>query len=261
MNRARTLLATTIGLWAVALGVGTCSLAPDLGRDPAEQFALKGLGFELFLALAACAGAALSSQSLGARLGLAPSRLSRPQLLVLVAGTLALSAALDGLLHTTGLHEGSALEDFETRFAGVRGRALLLAVLGFALAPGVAEELLCRGLIQRGLAVRLGPVAAIFAAGAIFGALHVELVHAVFASFLGFYLGAVAEIARSVRPAIACHVLNNLAAVAASAGDLGGGPQSWAGIGACLAAALLALFWVARRVSGDYSREPNRTTY
>jgi membrane protease YdiL (CAAX protease family) len=67
----------------------------------------------------------------------------------------------------------------------------------------VAEELLCRGLVQRGLEGRLGAPAAIAASACVFGALHIEAVHGVFAAALGLYLGTAAYLAGSVRAAIA----------------------------------------------------------
>jgi membrane protease YdiL (CAAX protease family) len=64
---------------------------------------------------------------------------------------------------------------------------------------------------------RLGPAVAIPLASALFGALHVDPVHAVFAGVLGLYLGLAAHLAGSVRAAIGCHALNNLLAVAVAA--------------------------------------------
>ena len=90
-------------------------------------------------------------------------------------------------------------------------------MLGLGVAPGVAEELLCRGLVQKGLVPRLGPAGAILTGATVFGVLHMELVHGALAAVLGLYLGIAAYLAGSIRTAIACHVVNNLAAVAISA--------------------------------------------
>jgi membrane protease YdiL (CAAX protease family) len=85
------------------------------------------------------------------------------------------------------------------------------------LAPGIAEELLCRGLVQRWLEPRLGGALAVLAGGLFFGALHVDPVHAGLAAVLGVYLGAIALRTGSVRAPIACHVLNNTVAVVSAA--------------------------------------------
>jgi membrane protease YdiL (CAAX protease family) len=88
-----------------------------------------------------------------------------------------------------------------------------LALIGLVVAPGIAEELLCRGLLQRGLQRRLGAPAAIGISSLAFGALHLEPIHAVFAAVLGLYLGVAAYWADSTRASIGCHLVNNLASV------------------------------------------------
>jgi membrane protease YdiL (CAAX protease family) len=143
------------------------------------------------------------------------------------------------------LDDRGSLAELEAAMAGVRGRAFWLALLGLGLAPGVAEELLCRGLVQRGLAPSVGGVAAVALAALFFGAMHVDPVHAGFAAVLGLYLGFVSHLAGSVRPAIACHAVNNLCAVLASslAPDLAVPPALSIGLGGGFAVAALAWVW------------------
>ena len=100
---------------------------------------------------------------------------------------------------------------------GHRKRRLCAARVAFGIAPGVAEELLCRGFIQRGLQRRFGPAVAVVLAAVLFGALHIEPIHSVTAATLGVYLGVVCWLADSVRPAIVCHAINNCVAVASAA--------------------------------------------
>ena len=196
-----------------ALGLGTCSLATQSAADGAAALGIASLGLEIFLACVALGLAMLSPLPLHARLGLGRGRLSGGALGLLVLGTLALSQALDGAIQVLGLHEQSALAEFESTLAGASGWPLALALVGVGLAPAIGEELLCRGLVQRGLAPRLGTLPAVVIAALFFGALHLEPVHAVFAGILGLYLGVVAVLAGSTRAAILCHSLNNLAAV------------------------------------------------
>jgi membrane protease YdiL (CAAX protease family) len=161
---------------------------------------------------------------------------------------LALSHALDGVLEMSGLREHSALAELPVRLEGARGRTLVLALMGLGLAPGIAEELLCRGLVQRGLLERLGPVRAIGAGALLFGALHLEPVHAAFAGVLGAYLGVVAWWSDSTRAAILCHAVNNLVSVglAVTLGQAPWAPELAAGMGVLVAALCLGLVNRAR---------------
>ena len=249
MKLRRKLLAIAFCLaGVVAVGAGW-QLARRFAANPAEQLALAGIGFEVFLALVAFAGAALSSAPLGERLGLGPSRLPGSRLVALVVGTLGLSLALDSLLDLTHLREQSVLLELEARLYGVRGRTLALALVGLALVPGGAEELLCRGLLQRGLQRRLGAPLAIAVAALVVGALHVDPVHAASATLLGLYLGAAAYLAGSTRASIACHVVNNLVAVTTTAWGLGAMPYPVVTAAAGSAVAAGCLWWVRQRTA------------
>jgi membrane protease YdiL (CAAX protease family) len=231
---------------SLALLGALAGVATSRAGDPLpEDTALSALGFEIFLALLALGGAALSPAPLGERLGLRRGRLASGSLAALIMGTVALSAALDSTLDVTGWRERSALPEFDAQLAGARGRSLQLALLAFGVVPGVAEELLCRGLIQRGLEARVGPAAAIAATALLFGALHIDPVHAVSAAVLGLYLGVVCWLAASVRAAIACHVVNNLVAVVSVAYGIGAPAALAIPLGSLTAGAALA--WVWRR--------------
>lgn len=250
----RAALAAALAALALAAGIGTCGLAPS-AANRAEEIVFEVLGFELFLGLAACAAALLSRFPLRVRLGLDGGRLSRTHLGLLALGTLGLSLALDGLLDLSGLRAHSALLEFERELTGIRGRTLALALLGLGIAPGIAEEILCRGWIQRGLERPLGAPAAVVIAALAFGALHGDPVHGAFAAVIGLYLGAVAQLAGSVRAAIACHVANNLFAVATKAWDAGASvaPEMALPLGSVVAAGAL---WTVHRRAGGPSLEP-----
>ena len=246
----RLLLAVWIAALAASAGTATCALAPRIVAGRAEEMALGGIGFELFLGLIALAGATLSPGPIARRLGLGRGRQGPGLLALLVLGTIALSHALDTVIDLSGLGDQGSLAELDSALRGVRGHALWLALVGLGLAPGLAEELLCRGLVQRGLAPRLGAPAAVVLAALFFGALHVDPVHAAFAAVLGLYLGTVAHLAGSVRPAIVCHAANNLCAVLAAAflPDLSTAPAASIALGAGFALAALAF---ARLQLGD----------
>ncbi len=207
VSTRRSALALAFALLAVGALVAIRPLASSSGRFAGT------LGFEIFLAMLALMFATRSPLGIGERLGLGPSKLSRGALTLLALGTLALSYSLDGLYRLIELPDRGALFQFESELAGARGGTLAFALLSFALVPGIAEELLCRGLVQRGLQSRYGPIPAILLASLFFGALHVDPVHSAFAAILGLYLGAIACLAGSVRASMGCHIANNIAAV------------------------------------------------
>jgi membrane protease YdiL (CAAX protease family) len=257
MDRRRAARALGLLLAGSLCGFATCHLAPPAGGSLAEQLAIHSLGLEIFLAAVALAGASLSRLPLRRRLGLGPSRIPARLLAVLVVGTVAVSHGLDGVIELLDLREKSSLAGFDLSLAGARGTSLGLALIGIGLAPAIGEELLCRGFVQRGLEARLPPLVAIPLASAFFGALHVDPVHAVFASLLGLYLGLAALLAGSIRAAIACHALNNLLAVASAAMWPGielADPFS-TGAGFLLAAACL---WSVDRLGAAARLEPSR---
>jgi len=236
-----------LGLLGLVLLFGGDALPTLAGDDSTQQLALAGLRLELGLLSLAFAGATLGPGTIRARLGLDKSRVARSELAILAAGTVAVSYAIYGVIELAELAENSSLSVLESELSGIGGSTLLLVTLSFALAAPLAEELLCRGLAQRGLVWRLGPAAGIALAGALFGTLHVDPVHAVSAGVLGLYLGAIAYLADSTRASIVCHLINNLLAVLSAAWGIGVGPARPLGIGLGLLLAALALGFVWRR--------------
>ncbi len=249
MHDGRASLAAGLLLAGALLGVSTCGLAARAGPGggPAA-LALSTAGLELVLAFSALAAAALAPEGLRARLGLARGRLPGALVALLGLGTLGLSHAIDTALELSGLRGGSVLAELDAALAGSRGATLALLLLCLALAPGIAEELLCRGLLLQTLLRRVRAPAAIALSALAFGSLHLDAAQAAGAFCLGLYLGGVAWLGASVRPAIACHVLNNAVAVFAAAGDLVP-PASAAGALLGGAFALLALAATWRRQS------------
>jgi membrane protease YdiL (CAAX protease family) len=182
-----------------------------------RTFLASALAIELVLLLVAGLLALGLRRRVRDPLGLAAGQRPWWHVAALVVSTLAVSHAGDALLESSGLRSDTALAEITELLAGRRGVDLALAILGLGLVPGIVEELLCRGAVMRGLASRLGPTAAIAGSALLFAALHVEPVHAGFALVLGVHLGAVALVTGSTRAAIACHVANNVLAVALSA--------------------------------------------
>jgi len=243
-------LAILLAALSIVAGAATCGLAPQGEGRTVEDMAAEGLGFEMFLGLRAFAGAVLVAEKPVQRLGLHRGRLTLAQNLLLIAGTIGASAALDGLLDITHLKQHSPIREFEQLVFGARGLALLLSLLAFVIAPAICEELLCRGLLQRGLVSRFGAVGGIGLASLLFGALHLDPIYAAAAGVLGVYLGMACHLAGSLRTAIACHLVNNLLALLSAVflPELGVGSL----VAVCLGApvSIAALWWVWRWAGG-----------
>jgi membrane protease YdiL (CAAX protease family) len=202
---------------AVAAGAAALAFARvaalEAGEEPVAllRSALYLQGFWILLALA---GALLAEgASVRQRLGLVPAAMSRPRIALAVAGFLAVSHGVHLALVSVDLRDTGSLAQLDSAVRGAEGALLVLAVAAVGIVPGVAEELLFRGLVQGTLQRILPALAAVGASAALFGVAHADPVHSSGAFVLGLYLGAVAWRARSVWPAIACHVTNNAAAV------------------------------------------------
>ena len=105
-------------------------------------------------------------------------------------------------------------------------------------------------MLQRSLVARLGAAPGILLAALAFGAIHVEPIHAIFAVPLGVYLGLAGHLAGSVWVPIACHAVNNLAAVGMAAWTGTTVSASPVDVGLGLAVAAAALLVVGARERG-----------
>jgi membrane protease YdiL (CAAX protease family) len=188
--------------------------AVDLDRDGLSALLVAVPASSLTLiAIALVAAGRPRSQ----RLRLVPSGVPAREILVMVAGILALSQALESLVLLLGVGTGPALE-WMTRTMGSTtplGLALALVVVGL-LAP-IGEELFFRGYMLTRLRQAWSPGPAILVSAIAFGIIHGEWVHGLLAAGIGVYLGLVTERSGSVVPAMICHAVNNTASVLLSA--------------------------------------------
>lgn len=143
----------------------------------------------------------------------------------------------------------------ETRLRSLSGVVeqppLVIALLALAVAPAIAEEILFRGAVQRSLATRLFPPAAIVLTSLVFAGYHMSLLQLVPTFTLAIVLGTLAHRGRSVFPAMLAHLLNNTMAIlvsrkqpAALAGWFDAHPS--AALAACLLATLAGIAMIAR---------------
>ncbi len=209
-----------LGCGLALAGLSTRALAALFERSELRDLCLSTLALELVLAGATLFLAAGARRAPRDALGLAPWRASAPRLCLVALGALGLSAALDGGLTRSGLRDASVLASVDELLRASSGSDLVLATAALVLAPALAEELLCRGLVQRALAARVAPGFAVLGASVLFGALHLEWIQGGAAALLGVYLGLVAWRLDSTRPAVLCHLLNNGVALASSALEL-----------------------------------------
>jgi sodium transport system permease protein len=94
--------------------------------------------------------------------------------------------------------------------------SLVATMLAIAVLPAVCEEVLFRGVVFRGLATRFVPWAACLMSAAVFAAYHMNFGQLVPTFLIGIVLAWITSRAQSVVPAMAVHLLNNVAGVLVS---------------------------------------------
>ncbi len=185
------------------------------------------------------------------RLGRAPLS---PGILAAAAGAmLLLSHGLDNLVQLLRFSGYGTHGLFVQHFREATPAQLVVAVLVIAVAAGTVEEILFRGYVQTRLSRRWGPGPAVIVTSALFGAAHFDPVQGSAAVFLGLYLGAITEWAGSIRPAIFCHIVNNLfGTVLPTLLEIPDRPEVQAGSAAVAILGLAAaLPWLRRRLQGS----------
>jgi uncharacterized protein len=169
----------------------------------------------------ALVGARLSKLPAAVRLRLGPSPLGWGRAVVAVLGAVAVSWGYSAAVSLAGLDDIGMLHLFDKAFREPTPVFFALALLFIGLSAPVGEELFFRGFMQTRLAQRWSRWAAIGATAAAFGLMHMDPIQGPFAMFAGLYLGYLAEVTGSIRPAIAAHAVNNCLSVLATRLDRG----------------------------------------
>lgn len=205
-----------------ALGAFVAAVAAEIAEagSPADRLGASTLLSSTMFGLLALAGAFLTRCSVSEALGLAPGRLPARDVVILALGALGLSHLSDALLGWLGLLDDSILGELIAIIDGARGTTLAILLVGIAVGPGVAEELLCRGLLQRGVQRRFGAAAGVLVSSVVFAGIHLDLAQSLLALGVGLYLGATALATGSTRAGIGAHILNNAVAVCTAAAGL-----------------------------------------
>lgn len=211
--------------------------------DAPAELAAAGLTSGLVIGAFALMGALASRMSIAEALGLrrgtpCPQRRWWVATTAMAAGTVGLSFLLDLALRVLDLRSASALVNFDEAMAEARGSDLALLLVGVALAPALAEELLFRGVILENLLRWTRAGVALVASSVLFGAVHIEPIHAVSAGILGLYLGAIALATRTMAAPILAHAVNNTFAVLTAA--FGAEPRAGVELGIAVGIAVAA---------------------
>ena len=200
--------------WMLALGTRMEQLAPrvmEVALSPEGVVGLSLLPTQIALLLTAIAAAWLSPQPLTKRLGMTRPRASAAIIVTWIVAAIVPFAVGMGAAHALARYVpvipvdptvAKLYEKMRWEFAGP-------FVLFIALAPGLAEELLFRGYVQRRLIQRWPVWLGILVTTVLFAVLHL-MPHAVlFAFVIGLWLGLIAWRTDSVWPSVACHALVN----------------------------------------------------
>ena len=182
-------------------------LVPELFAGPGA-FIVLAAGGQLAFGAAAMLPAWLSKTGWKQRLGLVAPRQSWTIYPLTMLGSVVPLAIGIGAAHLLALvlpPDPSVQLLFEQMTLGWG----IIFVLFIALAPGLCEELLFRGYMQRRLLERWSPWRAIATTSIIFGLVHVMPHTVLFAIPLGFWLGVIAWRTGSIGPCIACHAFVN----------------------------------------------------
>lgn len=224
------LMIAVLIVFAIADGASARALveggAENLTSNPAV-LGISTVGTGMTLVLTAYASLRIVKAPVLPSLGLTRARALHVMLgVVMLALTIPLADAATQLLRyllpnfTLGVLEGIG--------DAARSPSVPLVVVlftGIAVVAPIAEEIFFRGLVQRSLVGRLGPVGGVALASFLFGAFHIDPPQALGAGVLGTILGVVTWRTKSLVPAMVAHAFNNALALTASRYAEGGPPE------------------------------------
>jgi membrane protease YdiL (CAAX protease family) len=164
---------------------------------------------QLAFAVVAAGAALFSRDPWRERLGLRAGRLPVWTWLLFLAGTPMINIVSSQFISLLADEPSEQLQMLEQLFQFRSFSALLTLLLLVGLVPGVVEEVLFRGYLQRRLLTRMHPIVAIGICSVFFAAAHMDPMHAVGVLPLGIWLGVIAWRADSIWPAVCGHVGNN----------------------------------------------------
>ena len=106
------------------------------------------------------------------------------------------------------------MREVDGRIAPLFAGSSLVHLAAIAVAAGIAEELLFRGVLQQWLEVRIGTIAAMVGAAVLFGLAHaITRTYAAVAAAIGLYLGWLLAVTGNLVVPIVTHALYDFAAL------------------------------------------------
>lgn len=159
------------------------------------------------------AAARLAKVPVRARLRLGPGEMGPGKIAAGAVGAVALGQLCSCILSLAGLSEVGILRQLGEMIPRMPLPSFALFALLVGAGAPIGEELFFRGFMQTRLSERWHRAAAIGVTALLFGVMHLDPVQGAFAVVMGFYLGWLADAARSIRPAIAAHAANNCASL------------------------------------------------
>jgi membrane protease YdiL (CAAX protease family) len=183
------------------------------------------------------------------RLALYRGRISAAGYVVFALGAASISI-LCGLLISWLAIPSPTLDSITGMVQGASPLQLVLSFVLISVVGPVLEELIFRGYIQTRLVQRHGPLLGILIASLFFGIFHMDVMQGGFAVLLGLFLGTLTHRARSLYPAIVCHVaVNALSTVATAAGV--GEADHWVALSIASGALLPVSLFFLYRMRGE----------
>jgi len=258
VTRNRLLAACAVG--AASLAFFWASMAPTPSAIPRTHLLAWRVALgSLALAFLALAAALAGRGPVRSALGLVRPRAQLGTVILLCLGGLGLSQLADLAIaaFTPDTPVGIASFRRTVHRLGASSPAAPPAsattlVTALVLLPAVAEELLFRGWMLCALRKQVASSTAIAICALLFGTLHGDWLHGSAAAALGLYFGTVVVATGSVWPAIACHLVNNVAAFAFAWSP----PPRLPSNAILTASSLVALAGAFALLAGLYRRRP-----
>jgi membrane protease YdiL (CAAX protease family) len=197
-------------VWQAAQGRNVEQFAKQLPEELSTPtlFMLIAGSAQLAFGLVTLVAAWLSTTPLRQRLGLVRAKQSWTIYPLTMLGSIAVLAI--GLCFAVALTWIIPADPgVEKLFEDITPENAVPFVVFIAVFPGVIEELLFRGYVQRRLLERWRPARAIVVSSLLFALVHVQPHHVVLAFPLGLWFGTIAWRTGSVYPSMLCHAFVN----------------------------------------------------
>jgi len=141
-------------------------------------------------------------------------RLSRPRIhrLVLVIVAACAAVVLVDQIYVINQHFTPVPEEYAEQIRELKPEnavQLVITIIGLCVLVPISEEMVFRGMIQRIFSRNMGPIIGVFLAGAIFGAVHLNLHLLISITVFGWFLGFLFEATGNLAYSMVAHAIFN----------------------------------------------------